>query len=84
MKTRIIAIKMLVVVSKKKRELTDKEWFLNEDAKVIINDGGEKREMTGKEALAAGAIKEGVSVTFTPDGDLNIKELIVGAGVKKK
>jgi hypothetical protein len=83
-KTGIIAIKMLVATTKKKKELTDKEWVLNDDAKVTINDGGDKKEMTGKEALASGAIKEGASVTFTPEGDLKIKELIIGAGGKKK
>ena len=82
-KTGVIAINMLVV-AKKKKELMDKEYILNEDAKVIINDGREKKTMTGKEALKAGVIKEGATVSFVPDGDLKIKELTIGNAAKKK
>jgi hypothetical protein len=82
-KTGAIAINM-VIVAKKKREQTDKEFFLNDDAKVTITDGGETKTMTGKEALESGAIKEGARVTFVPDGDLKIKELTVGGVGKKK
>ena len=39
--------------------------------------------MTGKEAIEKEAIKEGMLVTFVPDGDLKIKELTIGAGKKK-
>lgn len=81
-KTGAITINMYVV-AKKKRELTDKEYFLNDDARVVINEGKETKTMTGKEAIAAGALKEGDMVSFTPDGDLKIKELIVGVSKKK-
>jgi hypothetical protein len=82
-KTGSIAINMYVAVKKKKKELVDKEYFLNDDAKVTIKDGGESKTYTGKEALEKGVLKEGDAVTFTPDGDLKIKELNVG-GKKKQ
>jgi hypothetical protein len=82
-KTGAIAINMLIV-AKKKREQTDKEYFLNDDAKVTITEGGETKTMTGKEALESGMIKEGARVTFVPEGDLKIKELTVGGVGKKK
>jgi hypothetical protein len=74
----------MFVVAKKKKELTDKEYFLNDDAKVTINEGGEQKIMTGKDAIKDGVIKEGMTCTFVPDGDLKIKELELGVGKKKK
>lgn len=85
-KTGAITFKMLVPVkgTKKKLELGEKEYLLSDDAKVTINDGGEKKSMTGKEALASGLLKEGLTATFNPDGDLMLKELNVGGVAKKK
>jgi hypothetical protein len=73
-----ITINMQITV-KKKKEIVDKEFFLNDDAKVTIAEGKDKKIYTGKEALANGSIKEGAAVTFTPEGDLKIKELVVGS-----
>ena len=79
-----ITINMMVRV-KKKNEVVDKEFFLNDDAKVTISESGEKKTLTGKEALAMDALKEGAAVTFTTEaGDLKIKELNVGGPSKKK
>lgn len=78
-----ITINMLVV-AKKKKELMDKEFFLNDDAKVTINETTGKKTMTGKEAIKAGVIKEGAMCSFVPDGDLKIKELTIGESAKKK
>jgi len=78
-KSGTITINMMVRV-KKKNELVDKEFFLNDDATVTISEGGTKKTLSGKEALEMDAIKEGVTVTFTTEsGDLKIKELTVGA-----
>jgi len=77
-----ITINMLIV-AKKKKELTDKEYFLKDDAKVIINDGGTRKTLTGKEAFASGALKAGMAVTFNAVGELTITELTVGGGGKK-
>jgi hypothetical protein len=68
---------------KKKTELGEKELLLDDDAKVTVLDGGQKKTMTGKEALAAGVIKEGATATFVPDGSFKIKELNVGDMAKK-
>ncbi|MCE9532945.1 MAG: hypothetical protein K8T89_17745 [Planctomycetes bacterium] len=65
---------------KKSKEDAEKEFLLNDDAKVTIVDGGQKKTMTGKEALAAGLIKEGAAVSYVPDGDLKLKELTIGGG----
>ncbi len=80
-KSGAITINMLVV-AKKKKELMDKEYFLNDDAVVIIVEGGAKKTLTGKEALASGALKTGTAVTFSAINELNIKELTVGGGKK--
>ena len=82
-KTGAITINTLVTVSKKKKELTDSEFFLNDDAKVTINDGGEKKTMTGKEAIKEGAIKEGMQCTFAANG-VKITELTIGGPAKGK
>src|SRR5271166_337100 len=77
-KSGLITINMMVRV-KKKNEQIDKEYFLNEDATVNIMEDGKKKTMSGKEALAKEALKEGAQVTFTTEsGDLKITELNVG------
>ncbi len=69
--------------TKKKTELGEKEFFLTDDAKVTINEGGQTKTMTGKEAIAAGVVKAGTAATFVPD-DLKLKELTLGGGKKMK
>lgn len=81
-KSGVITINMLIV-SKKKKELTDKEYSLEDDAKVVIADGGVKKSMTGKEALTAGVLKPGTTVTFVAENDIKIRELTVGVIGKK-
>lgn len=84
-KNGVVTFTMQVPVkgAKKKTELGEREFILKDDAKVTIVEGGKKTEMTGKEAMTSGAIKEGTMATFVPEGDLKIKELTVGGGGKK-
>ncbi len=82
-KSSTVTIKM-IMAKKKKRELVEREFILNDDAKVTIHDNGEKKTWTGKEALAKGLIKEGMVASFTPEGDLKLKELVLGEKKKGK
>ena len=72
------------VKNKKKKDESEKEYLLTADAVVTITVEGVKKELTGKDALASGVLKEGDSVTFKAVGDLKIVELTVNPAKKKK
>jgi hypothetical protein len=73
----------VTVAVKKKKETTDKDFTIPDEAKVVVQQGKEKKELTGKAGLKDEQVKEGVPVTIVSDADGKVVEVRFGKAAKK-
>jgi hypothetical protein len=69
-------------VKVKKKETADKEFKVADSTKVILFEGKEKKELTGKEGLKNELVKEGAQVAIVTDPDGKVIEVRVGKPAK--
>jgi hypothetical protein len=74
----------ITVTVKKKKELTDTTFKVNNDTKFVIVQGDDKKEVVGKSGLKNEIFKVGAAVSVTADGDKVAKVVQFGAKKKKK
>jgi len=72
----------LTVSVKVKKELTDKEFKVEDATKVIIFDGDERKQLAGKDGLKDGLVKEGVAVAVVSSPEGKVTEVRVGTPPK--
>src|SRR5262249_54802446 len=74
---------LTVAVQLKKGETQDRECKLG-DAKVVVFDGKEKKELTAKDGLKNEHVKEGAAVTVLSDREGKVTAVQVGQPAAKK
>jgi hypothetical protein len=74
----------LTVAVKHKKQTTEKDFTVPDEAKIVVGDGKEKQEATGKAGLKADQIKPGVAVAIVSDPQGKVVEVRFGAAAKGK
>ena len=74
----------VTVTVKKKKQETDSAFKVEDATKVVIFTEGQKKELTGKDALKDPEVKEGAAIVVvsTPDGS-KVTEVRIGKHSKK-
>jgi hypothetical protein len=73
----------VTVTVKMKKELVDKDFTLADGTKVVVFDGADKKEFTGKEGLKNDQVKEGAKVAVVSDADGKLRLVRIGTPPKK-
>ncbi len=76
----------VTVAVKGKKETTDKEFAVNDHTKVVVYDGKDRKELTGKAALKDEAVtsaKEGTEVAVATEGS-KVVRVRIGPAPKKE
>ena len=71
----------LTVTTKKKKVQEDQQFTVGDSAKVVVANGADKKELSGKDGLKS--VKEGDKVRVQADEAGNVVSLQVGALAKK-
>ncbi|HEY7157348.1 MAG TPA: hypothetical protein VH575_25565 [Gemmataceae bacterium] len=71
----------LTVATKKKKVKEDQQFTVGDSAKVVVANGADKKELSGKDGLKS--VKEGDKVRVQADEAGNVISLQVGALAKK-
>lgn len=76
---------LTVAVKAKKKSVTDKEFKVSTDTKVVVVSGEEKKIFTGTEGLKKEGFKEGANVVVVADENdaTKVKEVRLGMAKKK-
>lgn len=73
----------VTVMSKKDKDGKDMEFKVDNDTKITVLDGDEKKELMGKDGLKNDKFKEGAMVMVTADDAGKVSALRIGAPKKK-
>src|SRR5262245_47398637 len=74
----------ITVAVKKKQETVDKEFKIEDTAKVVVFSGSDKKELSAKDGLKSDQLKEGTRVRILTDQAGKVTELQTGDLPKKK
>lgn len=73
----------LTVTVKTKNGDQDKQFKVEDATKIVVFEGKDKKELTGKAGLSAGNVKEGTPVTIAADENGKVTAIQIGAAKKK-
>jgi hypothetical protein len=69
--------------AKAKGKTVDKDFTITDATTVVIIDGTDRKQLTGKDALKDEAVKEGAQVTVVSSPDGKVSRVRIGTPPKK-